>query len=97
MKIAIIGATGLIGTKILSESLDRGHQVKAIVRHPEKLPSHAKLEPVQADVTRSDDLASKLAGSDVVISAFNPGKDETGAGPRSIIDAVKGSKVWITG
>lgn len=93
MKIAIIGATGLIGTKILAESLDRGHDVKAIVRHPEKLPSHAKLHPVQGDVSRSDDLASKIAGSDLVISAFNPGKDEAGTGPRSIIDAVKTAKV----
>lgn len=34
MKIAIIGATGYVGTKLLSESLDRGHEVTAIVPDP---------------------------------------------------------------
>ena len=43
MKIALIGATGFFGSAILKEALDRGHEVTAIVRHPEKLPPHAKL------------------------------------------------------
>ena len=37
MKIALIGATGFVGSAILKEALDRGHEVTAIVRHPEKL------------------------------------------------------------
>ena len=39
MKIALIGATGFVGSAILKEALDRGHEVAAIVRHPEKLNS----------------------------------------------------------
>lgn len=93
MKIAIIGATGLVGAKILSESLDRGHEVTAIVRHPEKLPTHPKLRAARCDATRSAELASLVAGHDAVISAFNPGKDERGTGSQSIIEAVKRSEV----
>lgn len=93
MKIAIIGATGYVGTKLLSESLDRGHEVTAIVPDPDKLPTHAKLAPVRGDATRPNELASLIADHDVVISAFNPGRDENGAGTRSIIDAVKRSGV----
>lgn len=93
MKIAIIGATGLVGTKIVSETLDRGHEVTAIVRNPERLPTHPKLRAASADVTEPSDLASLIAGHHVVISAFNPGKDESGTGARSIIDAVKRSGV----
>jgi uncharacterized protein len=37
MKIALIGATGFVGSAILQEALERGHEVTAIVRHPEKL------------------------------------------------------------
>ena len=37
MKIALIGATGFVGSAILKEALDRGHDVTAIVRHPDKL------------------------------------------------------------
>jgi len=93
VKIAIIGATGLVGTKIVSEALDRGHEVTAIVRNPEGLPTHPKLRAARGDATNPAELASLVAGHDVVISAFNPGKDESGTGPRSIIDAVKRSGV----
>lgn len=89
MKIALIGATGMTGTKILSEALDRGHQVTAIIRNTGVLPAHKYLAAVAADVTWPAELAGTIAGHDVVISAFNPGKDETGTGTRSIIEAVK--------
>jgi len=93
VNIVIIGATGLTGARILSEALDRGHQVTAIVRNPGTLPAHQHLTAVPCDVTRPAELAGPMAGHDVVISAFNPGKDESGTGTRSIIDAVKASRV----
>jgi len=37
MKVAIIGASGFIGSAILNEALSRGHEVTAIVRNPEKI------------------------------------------------------------
>ncbi len=93
MKIALIGATGFIGSAILFESLKRGHDVTAIVRSTGDLPGRPGLTPVQGDVTEPDRLAQLLAGHDVVISAFNPGKDATGTGAKSIIDAAKRSEV----
>ncbi len=41
MKIALIGATGHVGAKLLVEALDRGHQVTAVVSDAAKLPDHA--------------------------------------------------------
>ncbi len=93
MKIALIGATGFIGSGILTESLNRGHEVTAISTNPAKLPAHAQLTPVQGDVTNTEALASLVQDHDLVISAFNPGKDESGKGSQSIIDAVKRSNV----
>ncbi|WP_375454301.1 NAD(P)-dependent oxidoreductase [uncultured Methylobacterium sp.] len=89
MRIAIIGATGLVGTKILSESLDRGHAVTAIVRSPDKLPTRPRLTAARGDATDPAGLAALVAGHDAVISAFNPGADASGTGARSIIDALK--------
>ena len=37
MKVALIGATGFVGSALLKEALNRGHEVTAIVRHPDKL------------------------------------------------------------
>ena len=93
MKIAIIGATGFVGSGILVEALHRGHDVTAIERNAGKLPAHPKLTPAKGDVTDPNELASLIRGHDLVISAFNPGKDESGKGTRSIIDAVKQSDV----
>ena len=73
MKIALIGATGFVGSAILKEALDRGHEVTAIVRHPEKLPTHAKLNPQKGDIYNGDEVALLVAGHDAVISAFNRG------------------------
>jgi uncharacterized protein len=73
MKIALIGATGFVGSAILQEGLQRGHEVTAIVRHPEKLQPHANLHPQKGDVYNEDEVVRLVAGHDAVISAFNPG------------------------
>ncbi|MFH1523895.1 MAG: NAD(P)-dependent oxidoreductase [Chloroflexota bacterium] len=72
MKFAIIGATGFIGSVILQEALDRGHQVTAIVRHPEKLPQHPSLIAKKGDVTNEAQAAALIAGHAAVISAYSP-------------------------
>lgn len=93
MKIAIIGATGYSGSKILAEALGRGHEVAAIVRTVERLPAHPRLKALRGDATEPDSLAPLLAGQEVVVSAFNPGRDETGRGTASILEAAKRSGV----
>ncbi len=101
MKIALIGASGFVGSKILSEALRRGHQVTAILRRPQRIPPHRNLTVVQGDVLRRDELAWVLAGHDVVISSYNPARGVPGPevferhvrGHRAIISAVKKSGV----
>lgn len=99
MKIALIGATGYVGTPLLEEALNRGHEVTALVRHPQKLAAHPRLNAVQADVQNSAALSERLHGHDVVISAFNPGwgvadiREQFIAGSRSIIAATRQARV----
>jgi putative NADH-flavin reductase len=76
MKIALIGATGFVGSAVLTEALQRGHQVTAIVRHPEKLPQHANLTARKADAYDAAAIAQPVAGHDAVVHAFNPGWGE---------------------
>lgn len=73
MKIAIIGATGFVGTAVLHEFVQRGHEVTAIARHPEKLKSTSSLHIVKADVLHEDELAAVLKGHELVISTYNAG------------------------
>jgi len=74
VKVALVGATGYVGSRILSEALNRGHQVTAIARSPEKLPQHFQLRAVKCDVSDEDAVAKVIAGHDAVISAINPGR-----------------------
>jgi hypothetical protein len=67
MKIALVGATGSVGTRLISELTRRGHHVTAIARHPEKLQGQASVSPVSGDVQNENALAVVLAGHDVVI------------------------------
>ncbi|CAN7395960.1 NAD(P)-dependent oxidoreductase [Cupriavidus necator] len=69
MKIAIIGATGRVGTRLTDEALRRGHQVTAIARHASKLPARDGVTTRDLDATDSAALAAALAGNDVVISS----------------------------
>ncbi len=74
MKIALLGATGFVGTALLTEALTRGHHVTAIVRDPAKLTTPSDLLTVETgDVNQVAQLAQQLAGHDLVLSAYNPG------------------------
>lgn len=89
MKIALIGATGFVGSAILKEALQRNHEVKAIVRQPEKLTEvNDQVSVVSADVMDTEALASAIKGTDVVISAYNAGWTN----PNLYSDFLQGSK-----
>jgi len=85
MKIAIIGATGFVGTAILNELTDRKHEVSAIARTPKDTTNAAW---IAADVYNAAALADVLKGHDVVVNAFNPGWTN----PNIYEDSIKGSK-----
>ena len=99
MKIAVIGASGQIGAFIRDEALARGHQVTAIVRHPEKIPvQNPRLHVVEADILK-DKVDELVKGQDAVISAYNPGwknpdmYNEQIEGYKRIISGVKESGI----
>lgn len=72
--VALIGASGFVGTAILNELLNRGHEVTAIVRNPEKVGAKSdRLMVLKADVADVDAVAAACNGKDAVISAYNPG------------------------
>lgn len=89
MKIALIGATGNAGSRILAELTLRGHDVTAIIRNPEKLDPQPGVVAKKGDVFDQPGLAALLAGHDAVISAVH----FTASDPRKLIEAVRTSGV----
>ncbi len=74
MKIAVIGASGFIGSRILKEAIGRSHLVTGICRHPEKITiNHPNLKTEKGDVSVPETIPGLCSGADVIISAYNPG------------------------
>ncbi|MET0676785.1 MAG: NAD(P)-dependent oxidoreductase [Bradyrhizobium sp.] len=89
MRIAVIGASGNAGSRITAELARRGHQVTAIVRHPEKVPVQANVTALTGDVQDPAGLAARLAGHDAAVSSVR----FIDSDPARLISAAKASKV----
>lgn len=78
LNIALIGASGKIGSKIAAELISRGHTVTGIARAPEKIATVTGLSAAAGDITQPEQAAEVLKGHDAVISAasFIPGESE---------------------
>lgn len=76
MKISVFGATGMVGSAVVQEALDRGHTVTAISRSPGDLPRRDGVRKQQLDVS-TDDLDAALAwpAAAVLSIRFAPGQE----------------------
>lgn len=88
-KIALIGASGNAGSRILKELSDRGHHVTAIARSPEKIAALPNVVAKKGDVFDQTGLSKLLAGHDAVISSVH----FTASDPVTLIEAVRASDV----
>ena len=78
MKVALIGATGFVGSQLLEELLSRDHEVTAIARNADKITvKNDKLTAVSVDIKDTDALTEVLRNNQMVISAYNAGWDNT--------------------
>jgi putative NADH-flavin reductase len=89
VKIAVIGATGNVGTRLVNEALNRHHAVTAIARDPSKLTRRTGLVTAAGDVTKPDALLPFLKGHDAIISSLRFRDTE----PQELIDLVRHSGV----
>ncbi len=75
MRIALVGATGFIGSKILAEAVSRGHTVTAICRNPEKIAPQENVRTRAVDVNDAEALADAVASHDIVVHACAPPRE----------------------
>lgn len=89
MHVALIGASGNAGSRILTELIRRGHSVTAIARNPAKIPPHIGATAKAGDVFDQDGLAALLKGHDAVVSSVH----FTASDPAKLLGAVRASAV----
>lgn len=91
MNIAIIGASGFVGSALLKEAVQRGYTVTAVARHPEKIAANGNphITVVGCDIFDEDKLVGVLLNHDAVLSVYNAGWTN----PNIYNDYLKGSKI----
>lgn len=72
-KVAVIGATGFVGTQVVNELANRGYHVNAIARDSSKIMANENVTGINADIKNVDALSEILKENDAVINTFNPG------------------------
>jgi putative NADH-flavin reductase len=71
MKIAVVGASGNAGSRIVAELSRRGHTVTAIARQPERIAPQPNVIARRGDALDQGALTQLLAGHDVAISSIH--------------------------
>jgi hypothetical protein len=85
MKVVLFGASGMIGSRVLSELVSRRHTVTAVARNPEKIAAVAGVTAIKGDVLDPANIASDAQGADAVVFAYAPPPTE----PIAIVKAVQ--------
>jgi uncharacterized protein len=88
-KVALIGASGNAGSRLLKELSDRGHTVTGIARNPEKIASLPGVTAKKGDAFDKDGLSALIQGHDAVISSVH----FTASDADTLIAAVRASGV----
>jgi len=94
MRITIFGATGRTGLHIVEQALERGYEVTAFVRNPDRLGEfRSQVDVVQGDILEKEPVSRAVAGADALISVLGPTQNEptfeVSQGTRHILDGMQ--------
>ncbi|MFJ3899820.1 NAD(P)H-binding protein [Streptomyces sp. NPDC090083] len=101
MKLTILGATGATGRELTQQALDRGHDVTAIARQPERIDASGSgsLTRVQADVLDPESIDQALKGAGLILSGLGiAAKEAPGvltAGARAAVESGADNVIWL--
>lgn len=102
MKITVVGAAGMAGSRVIAEALRRGHHVTAVFRgsRPDSLPP--EVIAVRGDATDVDHMINLFAGTDAIVGATRPATGSEGdvtATTAALLDAaaVTGTRALLIG
>ncbi|WP_286960704.1 MULTISPECIES: NAD(P)-dependent oxidoreductase [Arsenicicoccus] len=99
MKITVIGATGMVGQRVVAEALSRGHEVVAGSRRGTPVDG---AEALTIDLSDTDVVIAQIAASDATVISVPPARDggshePTLAAHRALIEARPEGRLVVVG
>ena len=61
-RVLVTGGSGFVGANLVTELLERGHEVRSFDRAPSPLADHPRLQKLVGDITDAEDVAAAVAG-----------------------------------
>jgi putative NADH-flavin reductase len=96
MRLAIFGATGGTGLELTRQALEKGHNVRMLLRNPNRMPlTNANMRIVLGSVLDHESVRKTILGSDAVLSCLGQGNNllrntrVCSVGTRLIVDVMK--------
>jgi 3beta-hydroxy-delta5-steroid dehydrogenase/steroid delta-isomerase len=65
-RVLVTGGSGFVGANLVTELLDRGHEVRSFDRAASPVPAHPRLEVIEGDICDPETVAAAVAGVDTV-------------------------------
>ncbi|TDD45162.1 NAD-dependent epimerase/dehydratase family protein [Kribbella antibiotica] len=84
MKIAVYGASGMVGSRIVAEAVSRGHEVTGVTRSGGEFP--AGVQAVQASANDVASVKEIVGDAEAVVVALGPSR--TGGSHQDYLDAI---------
>jgi putative NADH-flavin reductase len=93
VKIAIYGASGMVGSRVAAEAVNRGHEVVGITRSGGELP--AGVRAVRGNANDVGSVKEIAADADAVVAAIGPSR--TGGDHQDYLDAIANLATAVQG
>jgi uncharacterized protein YbjT (DUF2867 family) len=92
MKIVVLGATGHVGSRFLTEAVDAGHEVVAFARRPDAVPARTGVTVVPGEASDTAALASAATGADALLVSITGSTKDAGFMQRSLPPVIEAAR-----
>jgi nucleoside-diphosphate-sugar epimerase len=87
MKVVLTGATGFVGSHVLTELVQHGHEVTAVMREERPAVAETGARQAVADLYDGSAVAALLDGADAAIHTASPGDENSAKMDSTVADA----------